>query len=305
MTSESEFELTQMGDKKTAVFVCVHDEKSTFHSLASILFSQIYEELIEEARDVAERTKTDIQRLSRSMMVVWDEFANGARWDNIKNALAAGLSRGIRYLLIIQDYTQLDNLYGQSAGTIKANCLNTTFLLANDNKTLEDISNRCGKGIKWDRNKNDKVTYDVVPKDRLTKLSLGEVVQIRARKNPYISRLLGFDDYNFVKHLPKTPHDEDRKLENVQKFNILKAWQKRIEGNDKLEVQMTNSKKSNGRPKNSKEVEKEKNNEPIHNDVKNNNKILKDIRESTKNQRHDFMNRYNELNSLSISEANI
>ena len=317
MTSESEFELTQMGDKKTAVFVCVHDEKSTFHSLASILFSQIYEELIEEARDVAERTKTDIQRLKRSIMVVWDEFANGARWDNITNALAAGLSRGIRYMLIIQDYAQLDNLYGQKANTIKANCLNTTFLLANDNKTLDEVSSRCGKGLRWDRNKNDKIQYDVVPKDRLMKLSLGEVVQIRARKNPYISRLLGFDDYCFVKNLPKTPHDEDRVLENVQKFNILKAWQKRIEGDDKLQIEMNKPTKPVNKHRNlsnsSKDLEKNKNvintlNELRHTTKNNQNQSLdndiSNLKKSTSNIRKEMLNKFKDT-YFNLAEVNI
>ncbi len=238
MTAESDFELTQMGTKKTAIFVCVHDEKSTFHSLASILFSQIYEELIEEARDVAEKTQTEIQRLARDIFVVWDEFANGARWDNIGNALSAALSRGIRYCLVIQDYGQLERLYHDLSATIKSNCQNTIFLLANDNQTKEDISKACGTRIRWDRNKQQKVEEPCVPVDRLGLLSMGEAVIIRGRKNPYIARMLGFDSYKFVKNLPKTPHENDKKLENVEKFNILKAWKQRTEADDKLKLEM-------------------------------------------------------------------
>lgn len=243
MTSESEFELTQLGDKKTAVFVCVHDEKSTFHSLASIMFSQIYEELIEEARDIAERTQTEIQRLARDVFVVWDEFANGARWDNIGNALSAALSRGIRYCLVIQDYGQLERLYHDLSATIKSNCQNTFFLLANDNKTKEDISKACGTRIRWDRNKQQKVEEPCIPADRLSLLSMGEAVIIRGRKNPYISRLLGFDSYKFVKNLPKTPHEEDKKLENVEKYNILKVWKQKKDADDKLRFEMEKAEK--------------------------------------------------------------
>ncbi len=244
MTAESEFELTQLGDKKTAIFVCVHDEKSTFHSLASIMFSQIYEELIEEARDIAERTQTEIQRLARDVFVVWDEFANGARWDNIGNALSAALSRGIRYALVIQDYGQLEKLYHDLSATIKSNCQNTFFLLANDNKTKEDISKACGTRIRWDRNKQQKVEEPSVPVDRLGLLSMGEAVIIRGRKNPYISRLLGFDSYKFVKNLPKTPHEQDKKLDNVEKYNILKVWKQKKEADDKLRFEMEKASKS-------------------------------------------------------------
>lgn len=305
MTSESEFDLTQLGNKKTAIFVCIHDEKSTFHSLASIVFSQLYEELIEEARDMAERTGTSIQRLARSIMVIWDEFANGARWDNITNALAAGLSRGIRYNLVIQDYSQLNTLYGHDkAGTIKSNCLDTVFLLANDNQTLRDVSERCGKGLRWDKNQNQKVTYDVIPVDRLNKLSMGEVVQIRARKNAYISRLLAYDDYNFVKNLPKTPFDPDRKLDNVKKFNILKAWKQRIEGDDKLQIELLNSNKpeikNNPVVKSIKEKEKLNINNLSNNDK---NSYIKDaiqtIKNKTSKERKNMMNNY--VNSLNLN----
>ena len=242
MTAESDFELTQLGTKKTAIFVCVHDEKSTFHSLASIMFSQIYEELIEEARDIAERTHTDIQRLKRDVFVVWDEFANGARWDNIGNALSAALSRGIRYCLVIQDYGQLERLYHDLSATIKSNCQNTFFLLANDNKTKEDISKACGTRIRWDRNKQQKVEEPCISADRLGLLSMGEAVILRGRKNPYISRLLGFDSYNFTKNLPKTPHEDDKKLDNVQKYNILKAWKQKKDNDDKLKFEMNKAK---------------------------------------------------------------
>jgi len=244
MTAESEFELTQLGSKKTAIFVCVHDEKSTFHSLASILFSQIYEELIEEARDIAERTETDIQRLARDVFVVWDEFANGARWNNIGNALSAALSRGIRYALVIQDYGQLERLYSDLSSTIKNNCQNTVFLQANDVKTLEEISKRCGTRIRWDRNKQQKVEEPCIPTDRLSLLSMGEAVIIRGRKNPYISRMLGFDSYRFAKKLPKTPHEKDRRLEKVEKYYIMKAWNKRIEADEKLKFEMEKAGKS-------------------------------------------------------------
>ena len=269
MTAESEFELTQLGTKKTAIFVCVHDEKGTFHSLASILFSQIYQELIEEARDVAEKTQTDIQRLSRDVFVVWDEFANGARWDNIGNALSAALSRGIRYALVIQDYDQLERLYHDLSGTIKGNCQNLIFLMANDNKTKDDISKACGTRIRWDRNKQQKVEEPCVPVDRLGLLSMGEAVIIRGRKNPYIARLLGFDSYNFAKNLPKTPHEEDKKLNNVEKFNILKAWKQRTDADEKHHFEMESAAKTisddeNRRPARKKvdKVSKQKTDEP-------------------------------------------
>ena len=224
MTAVSEFELKQLGTHKTAIFVCVHDEKSTFHPLAAILISQTYEELIKLARN------EENKRLDTDVFVVWDEFANGAKWDNITNALTAGLSRGVRYCLVIQDYLQLNNLYGRDkAGTIRSNCQNTVYLLAGDMDTLKEVSERCGTKKIWDKNHNNWAEVPVLSTDALQHLSMGEAVVIRQRKNAYLTRMLGFDRYNFYHNLPKTPKDVDREMDNVVRYNLHKSLQIKTE----------------------------------------------------------------------------
>ena len=228
MTSVSEFDLKQLGERKTAVFIRIHDEKGTYHELPSILISQTYEELIKLARN-----EMDHARLKVPVYVVWDEFANGSRWDNIVNALTAGLSRGVRFCLVIQDFSQLNTKYGKDkANTIRSNCQNLYYLLAGEYSTLKDLSDLCGSKIIWNRNRQEKETVPVLSTDALSKLSMGEVVIKRQRMNPILTRLRSFDRYCF--RLPETPDLPDRRLLEAPFFSIHDEFYKikpRSEGN--------------------------------------------------------------------------
>ena len=220
MTSVSDFDLKQLGEKKTAIFIAIHDEKGTYHELPSILISQIYEELIKSAR------KEKTFRLKMPVHVVWDEFANGAKWDNVVNALTAGLSRGVRFYLVIQDFAQLITRYGKDkASTIRSNCQNLYYLLSGESETLEEISKLCGSKIVWNQNRQEKELVPVMSTDALQKLNFGEAVIIRQRKNPYKARLKRFDRYGF--RLPETPEPKERELPDTPVFNITDAIKSR------------------------------------------------------------------------------
>lgn len=51
MLSHSDVDLATIGKKPTAVFIVIHDEKKTYHSLVTILLKQIYEILIGVAQE--------------------------------------------------------------------------------------------------------------------------------------------------------------------------------------------------------------------------------------------------------------
>jgi hypothetical protein len=154
--------------------------------------------------------------------VVWDEFANGAKWDNVVNALTAGLSRGVRFYLVIQDFAQLITRYGKDkASTIRSNCQNLYYLLSGESGTLEEISKLCGSKIIWNHNRQEKEIVPVMSTDALQKLSFGEAIIIRQRKNPYRARLKPFNRYGFK--LPETPEPEERELLDTPVFNITDA----------------------------------------------------------------------------------
>ncbi len=247
MTSVSDFDLKQLGEKKTAIFIAIHDEKGTYHELPSILISQIYEELIKTAR------KEKSSRLKMPVHVVWDEFANGAKWDNVVNALTAGLSRGVRFYLVIQDFAQLITRYGKDrASTIRSNCQNLYYLLSGESETLEEISKLCGSKIVWNHNRQEKETVPVMSTDALQKLNFGEAVIIRQRKNPYKARLKPFNRYGF--RLPETAEPEERELPDTPVFNIADAIKSRYVPAEEDKEQSSQQKEPESEKKNSQVV---------------------------------------------------
>lgn len=50
MLSHSDFDIASIGKEKTAVFMVIHDEKTTYHALATIFIKQCYETLISVAQ---------------------------------------------------------------------------------------------------------------------------------------------------------------------------------------------------------------------------------------------------------------
>src|SRR5574344_1219613 len=51
MLSKSDFDMADIGRKKTAVFIVIQDEKKTYHALATIFLKQCYETLIDVAQE--------------------------------------------------------------------------------------------------------------------------------------------------------------------------------------------------------------------------------------------------------------
>lgn len=138
MTKESDFNLQDVGREKIALFIILPDEKSTYYSLASLLVSQLYEQLVK----VADRRGG---RLERRVNFILDEFGNFTAIPDFATKLTVGGGRGIRFNLFLQDFAQLDDKYGkEQSKIIRGNCDNWIYLKSNDRDTLKEISERLG-----------------------------------------------------------------------------------------------------------------------------------------------------------------
>ncbi len=139
MLSKSDFDLRDIGKEKTAVFLMVHDEKTTYHALCTIFVKQCYESLI----DVAQSNEN--LKLKNRTNFVLDEFANFPALKDVDSMITAARSRNIRFTFVIQNFAQLDNTYGEHiAETIKGNCGNIYYLITTELKALETMSKLCG-----------------------------------------------------------------------------------------------------------------------------------------------------------------
>lgn len=190
MLSYSDFNMEDIGKEKTAVFLIVHDEKTTYHSLATIFIKQLYEVLIDVAH------KNPDGKLKYRTNFILDEFANMPQLRDVTSMVTAARSRCIRFTFIIQNFAQLDEVYGdKNAETIRSNCGNTIYLLTNELSALEEISKLCGE-VK--SKKDDKtVSTPLVTVTDLQKMKRNEIIVIRMRMRPFRTILKGSYDIDW------------------------------------------------------------------------------------------------------------
>lgn len=221
MTAISTFDLRDIGKKKTAVFIIVHDEKKTYHPLVTLFVKQMYEQMIKVARD-----EKDL-RLKIPVNIVFDEFGVAPPLKDVDTVLGAARSRAVRLIMAVQDLEQLNKNYGKEiAEVIKGNVMNIAYILSGSPQTQKYISTLAGTKKVWNKEKGAFDERPVVTTDRLSKLNMGEVVFIRQRKNVFISKL---KPYNKLRFYTKKVSDEMPIVEKprVQYFNIVDEYKKK------------------------------------------------------------------------------
>ncbi len=211
MLSHSDINLESIGERPTAVFIVIQDEKKTYHSLVTILLKQIYETLI----DVAQRHGG---KLPVRTNFILDEFANMPPLKDVTTMITAARSRKIRFTMIIQNFAQLDSTYGkEDAETIRGNCGNIIYLITTELKALEEISKMCGE-VK--SKKDDKTaSTPLVTVSDLQRMKQFEVIILRMRKQPFKTNFTPNFKLNWGKTYPKATYPTRQKQE-VHIFDI-------------------------------------------------------------------------------------
>ena len=182
MLSYSDFNMEDIGRQKTAVFMIIHDEKTTYHALATIFLKQAYETLI----DVAQNSPKG--KLPYRTNFILDEFANMPPLKDVTTMVTAARSRAIRFTFIIQNFAQLNDVYGkEQAETIRSNCGNIIYLITTELAALEEISKLCGEVKSKDKDKT--ASTPLITVSDLQKLKLFEVIILRSRLNPFRTKL--------------------------------------------------------------------------------------------------------------------
>ncbi len=211
MLSHSDIDLESIGEKPTAVFIVIQDEKKTYHSLVTILLKQIYETLIRVAQ------KHGGQLPIRTNFLL-DEFANMPPLKDVTTMITAARSRLIRFTMIIQNFAQLDDVYGkEEAETIRGNCGNTIYLITTELKALEEISKMCGE-VK--SKKDDKTaSTPLVTVSDLQRMKLFEVIILRMRKQPFKTKFTPYYKLDWGVKYPIATYPVREKQE-VHTFDI-------------------------------------------------------------------------------------
>ena len=213
MLSYSNFDMREIGDGKTAVFMIIHDEKKTYHSLMTIFIKQCYETLI----DVAQKNGGKLKCRTNFIL---DEFQNMPPLKDVDSMVSAARSRDIRFTFIIQNFSALNDVYGEEvAQTIKGNCGNLIYLISTELKALEEISKMCGE-VK-SKEKDKTASTPLVTVSDLQKLKMGEAIIIRLRMNPFKTKYTPNLKMDWGESYPEATYPE-RKIREIELFDLKK-----------------------------------------------------------------------------------
>lgn len=136
MLSHSTFELEDIANEKTALYIITDDTTTVCNPIVGILLSQLQTVLVDKA------FHSENGKLKTRVNFVLDEFCSFPI-PGICEALATHRSRNIRYFLCIQSIDALSDRYPHYESLL-TNCATTLFLGSTEMKLLEMISIRCG-----------------------------------------------------------------------------------------------------------------------------------------------------------------
>ena len=134
-----ELELDTLGERKTALFVIISDTDATFNFVVSIMYSQLFNLLCDQADDVYHGS------LPVHVRCLLDEFSNIGQIPQFEKLIATIRSREISASIILQSKSQLKAIYKDSADTIQGNCDTLLFLGGQEQTTLKELAEVLGK----------------------------------------------------------------------------------------------------------------------------------------------------------------
>ena len=139
ITQFDEMDLSEVGERKTAIYAVIPDNDSSFNFLVGMLYTQLFQQLYYQA-DIVHGGKLPVH-----VHFVMDEFANVALPDEFDKLLSTMRSREISVSIIVQNLAQLKALFEKTWESIVGNCDEFLYLGGNEQSTHEYVSKLLGK----------------------------------------------------------------------------------------------------------------------------------------------------------------
>jgi len=170
LTVTDELDLESIGEKKTALFVIIPDNDTSFNFLVSILYTQLFQALFYQADHKHGGS------LPMHVHFLMDEFANVSLPDDFDKILSVMRSRGVSVSIILQNMAQLKALFEKQWESIVGNCDEFLYLGGNEQSTHKYVSELLGKetldtntyGKSTGRNGNYSTNYQISGRELLT-----------------------------------------------------------------------------------------------------------------------------------------
>ena len=169
--NEDSFDISELGFRKTVLFLNVSDTDRTFDQIVNIFYTQALQVLCANA-DFSEDGKLPVP-----VRIIMDDFASSTVIPDFDKIISVIRSRDISVSLIIQSLSQLESMYTPAISrTIINNCDHTLYLGNQDMNTACYIAARAGKTPEAILSK---------PRDKAILITSGEKARLVDKIIPY------------------------------------------------------------------------------------------------------------------------
>lgn len=215
MLANNDFDIGDIGKRKTTVFLITPDEKTSYHRLVSLFVKQSYEFIIYTT------TQDKTGRVQNRLNYILDEFSSFPAVTDMSTIISAARSRDIRFLLVVQSKHQLIKRYQEEAETIISNCTNWIYLTSREISLLRELSELCGESKNGARN---ITVYDLQHFSKEKK----EALVLCGRYKPAKVHLLDIDDYGEKNIAPLEFVKKTRHIRQKLDFTLSESIKKRL-----------------------------------------------------------------------------
>ncbi|UOA17229.1 type IV secretory system conjugative DNA transfer family protein [Sulfitobacter dubius] len=175
VTSRSDFRFSDLRHRITSVFLVLPPNRMDAYSRwLRLLVSQALQDIARDAEVSGSGQSGPVERLKAPALFLLDEFAALGRLEAVERAMGLMAGYGLQLWPILQDMSQLKDLYGARAGTFIANAGVQQVFGVNDFETAKWLSQMIGQettGFQTDSYKpgdNPSFSNNVTGRDLLT-----------------------------------------------------------------------------------------------------------------------------------------
>ena len=143
MMDKNETDFMYLGQNPAAIFTIISDTDRSLDKLASIFFTQAFQELTRYADNYCIN-----ESLPMPVRFILDDFATNLKIDNFPSIISSVRSRNISIMLAIQSEGQLKAIYGEDGQTIISNCDTVAYLGCNDIESAQHAAIKADKPVK-------------------------------------------------------------------------------------------------------------------------------------------------------------
>ena len=252
----SDFDINNFGNKKTAIYILLPDDRDTYHRLGSILVKQLYTSLVEQSRQTG-------GELKNRMNFILDEFANFTKIDSFQAMLTVARGRNIRFFLCLQSLlSQIEDKYGkEGAQSIIDNCM-LMYLKTGNIETANKISERLGtytaqsygessnSNSKYDKSSSSMslISRKLLTPDEVLMIENPYALVMVSGKPPAITTIPDISKMHFNKingmgskeHNQKLRIDRENAREEspIKPIKIWNIWDKQTEEEPRMKVEV-------------------------------------------------------------------